>query len=473
MTTLAEEQAAQSQWRLRPEHAQNTYCDRLVRHEFLPPAQHRAWQDRTLQEVLRFAVTQAPFYQRMFAERGLTPGQVRGVDDLPLLPLVTKLDVIHREQEFCARALPARESVRGAFTSTGTTGRQTRVWKTARANAMYTQLTQRHYRWFRFEPQETMAYIQQAVSFPRAADGSELGRGQTHTDTGWRWVSVLYHTGPAVGFLRSNPVEQQIAWLRIHRPAYLVCMPTSAEELAFACGAERPVDSLRGIHAIGAQVTDAMRQRIEQTFGAPLHQSYGLNEIGVVAARCDAGRYHVHTECCIVEIVDDEGRPCGDGEVGRIVVTALDNLAMPLVRYDTDDLARVVSSPCPCGRTSPTFGEIAGRYRRYALLPPNTRERVRTISDGLRSMPAEHALHLRRYQVHQYRDNRLELRVVAAQPLPDGFHDHVQRVWMESYGREAGPLPIVRVEHIPPSPGGKPQDFNSDFYERPEADATP
>ncbi|MDP6591413.1 MAG: hypothetical protein QF449_03710 [Alphaproteobacteria bacterium] len=61
---------------------------------------------------------------------------------------------------------------------------------------------------------------------------------------------------------------------------------------------------------------------MEKMFGAPINLGYGLNEIGIVAACCpEAGRYHIHDEHCLVEIVDDDNQPVASGEFGRILVT--------------------------------------------------------------------------------------------------------------------------------------------------------
>ena len=65
----------------------------------------------------------------------------------------------------------------------------------------------------------------------------------------------------------------------------------------------------------------------------------------------------MHAEHCIVEIVDDEGSPCAPGRSGRLLVTALRNFAMPLLRYDTGDTA-LLGEPCPCGRGLPVIRDI-------------------------------------------------------------------------------------------------------------------
>jgi phenylacetate-CoA ligase len=86
-----------------------------------------------------------------------------------------------------------------------------------------------------------------------------------------------------------------------------------------------------------------------------------------------------------------------------VLVTALQNLAMPLIRYDTGDIAMAVEGACPCGRTLPSFGEIAGRYRRYAGLPEGTRKRVNVLQETIKAMPPE-IVRNSRYQVIRFED---------------------------------------------------------------------
>jgi phenylacetate-CoA ligase len=205
-----------------------------------------------------------------------------------------------------------------------------------------------------------------------------------------------------------------------------------------------------------------MRRRIETTTGARVAQNYGLNEIGLAAAQCAAGSYHVHVEHCIIEIVDEAGAPCAPGTAGRLVLTALKNPAMPLLRYDSGDMARGLAGPCPCGRTLPAFTDLIGRYSRIAFLPPGTLPLVGALRAALEELPAPAVRGLRQFQIHQFRDGSFELRLLTAGPLPPGLASTLAAAWRTA-GGAAFPLGIVRVETIARSPGGKFQDFTSDF----------
>jgi phenylacetate-CoA ligase len=274
-----------------------------------------------------------------------------------------------------------------------------------------------------------------------------------------------FHTGPEYGFTMSTPMERQVELVIEAAPAYATAFPGVFEEWLLANGGHRPGDSLKAIIGIGSQLTPSLRARLEESFGCPVHMAYGLNEIGKVATRCPEGRYHVNTEHCLVQIARPDGSPCAPGEVGHVLVTGLNNMSMPLLRYDTGDLAEVVEAPCPCGRTLPSFGDIAGRYRSYAGLPPLSRERVRAVRVAVEAYPPEElGAFLRRYQLHQDRQDRWTLRLRAVAPVPEAFRQHVLQRWETVRGEPASPLSIALVDEIPTSTGGKLLDFVSDFH---------
>jgi phenylacetate-CoA ligase len=456
MTSLAEERAEQERWTARLRRPIPQY-DRLVEYEFDPPQVQHARVSHALGQMLGFAHEYVPFYRETLGGRGCDP-----FETLAAMPLLTKLDVHDAGPALQARALLGNDKPSNWTASSGTTGRPTHVLHSMISTKMFSLLKQREYRWFRFDPAGTSAAIRMPNLLPRRADEGELAPGETVRLESWTYMRN-FHTGPFIGLSTVTPMDDRIAWLRRERPQYLMALAESLEHLAMAAGGERPAESLIGLLAISEQLTPGMRAFIGARFGAPVEQNYGLNEIGMVATRCAAGRYHVHTEHCLVEIVNDDGRECAPGQTGRIVVTGLTNSAMPLIRYDTGDLAESVSGDCACGRTLPTFGEIVGRYGRIAFLPPGTALQVGGLRGAIEKAPVELARDLREFQIHQFRDKRLELRLMARAPLPQAFHEHIRGEWTKSAGADGPTLGIVMVEEIPKSPGGKTEVFTSDF----------
>ena len=461
-TTRALEFEVQRQWRLRPHYSHVQWFDALIDREFVSVEQQCELQQRDLQRIVTFAVSNVAYYHNLFARRRLKPTDIQTVDDLAKLPLLSQSALLEHAQQLQAVTLPSGERIIGRTLSSGTTGRPKQVLMTATSNLMFSVLAQRQYRIYRFDPLSTFAKIRWAHRLVQRADGTQNPDGETVRIPAWRYVGQFFETGPEVGFNVTNSVEQQIDWLQNQPPQYLQSYAGTLEHLALACDGHWPVESLKAVQAISEQLTPQMRSRIESTLGVPVQQNYGLNEIGMVAVRCPAGRYHTHTEHCLVEIVDDEGQPCVPGERGRIVVTGLRNLAMPLLRYDTDDTAIAYETPCPCGRTLPSFGHIAGRYRRYSYLPAGTVEQMDVIHTALETVPAALIQNLRQYQLHQYRDHRFELRLLAAKPMPQAFKDFIQTQVAANEAEIS--LEIVEVNEIARSTGGKFQYVTSDFF---------
>ena len=466
MTTLAEELAEQERWHRRAKADMREILDSLLHNEFAEPRVLNRWISGMLLSLCEHARSEIPYYRDLFSARKVTPADLAQAGGLAQLPLLTK----HIVQEQGARLRcdgvlkPGRKSI--ATMTSGTTGRPTQVFHTEFFNWFFSVLKQREYRWFRFAPEGRLAAIRLPSQLPKGKGMNELAEGETRRLKAWPQMEAMFETGPYFGFSITNGLPEQIDWLRAVKPDYLTTYSESLEHLVFACCHETPCESLHGLLAISEQLTPGMRRRIEGRFRTPVHQNYGLNEVGLVAVRCEAGRYHVHAENCVVELLDDAGEPQKPGRPGRVVVTTLRNRRMPLIRYDTDDLAEVVDGDCPCGRTLPAFGNILGRYSRIAYLPEGTLGRVGAIRAALEEMPAELSRNLRQIQVHQFRDNSFELRLGVAAPLPRGFAESIQAAWDASAPKETKPLSILELSQIPREPGGKFQDFTSDFVPR-------
>lgn len=463
-TSLARERDEQARWRLRPNCAGMQVFDGMVATEFRDPDALHAQQDRELASLLAFASRQVPYYRALFERLKIDPHEKAGFRTLQRLPILTKQDVQQNESALQALELPSAHKTWGWFRSSGTTGRATRVLHSVASNLAFSFLVQRQFRWFRWDPRQLRAEIRTHTLLPPRADGRPQRPGAACRQPAWRYAGRFFETGPQIGLCVTNPVDGQLAWLLKEQPAYLTANASIIDRLAWYAEDKKMPASLLGTHAISEQMTSMMRQRIQRIFQAPVDENYGLNEIGIVALRCHAGRFHVQVEHCAVEILDDDGAPVGPGTVGRLVVTALNNLAMPLLRYETGDLAQPADTACPCGRSLPAFAEIVGRYRRLAGLPADTMDKILALKVAVRDAPMDVGQYLQEYQIHQRSDGSYDLLLhVPGDPLPATFDEWMQRCWSQKFSPEAPPLRLVVVTRIPASKSGKPQEFVSDF----------
>ncbi len=457
------EHCAQQEWVARNASVIDPMVNRLIEREFLLPMIANNLEEQELARLLNFARTEVPWYRAQEEWSKLPAGKKQlGREVLLELPVLSKFDVQSHFDDLLARRYPRGHEPFVVNSSSGTTGRPTKVVFSRPAAGMFGFYLQRHMRWFRVNPAWKKAFIRLPHNIPANADGKYLGLGEVYRGTGWMNVDHLFKTGPTVGFSRHNSTGDCLKWLRAEEPDYLMSFPGTVESLVLAAQG-KPAGTIKAVRTISATLTPGMRHRIESASGLHPQQNYGLNEIGIVALRCPHGRYHVNSEFCIVEILDQDQQPCAPGQTGRIIVTALTNFAMPLVRYDTGDLGVAVEGACPCERTTPGFAEVIGRYRPMHLAPEGTSLRVQLITDVIDELSVQALAGLREYQIHQYRDNSFELRLVTVGEPSVELTQSVQEAWDRSFDPDVS-LKICRVDRIPTSPGGKQQEFSSDFF---------
>ena len=159
-------------------------------------------------------------------------------------------------------------------------------------------------------------------------------------------------------FMDRDALDRASAILRenqgtvVHADPFYLCAVASYLDVKGSCLA------FKGISSTYELLTPYIKRYLERTFQCRVFDSYGCSEFGSIAFGCEQDGKHIFEDSVFVEIVD-KGRYL-DGEVGEIVVTSLENSAMPLIRYRTGDLGKLITSPCGCGRTAKMI-EIYGR----------------------------------------------------------------------------------------------------------------
>jgi phenylacetate-CoA ligase len=212
----------------------------------------------------------------------------------------------------------------------------------------------------------------------------------------------------------STDVETQLRWLQKVDPHILLTYPANLDALLTQMRHEGiALARLREVRTVSGTVTAALRERCRQVLGAPLTDLYSAQEVGVIALQCpDSGLLHVQSEHVLVEVLDEQGQPCREGEIGQVAVTDLHNFAMPLIRYALRDWAEV-GPACSCGRGLPTLRRVVGRTRNMAMNPEG--KLFWPVLETRRMLEA--IPHLRQYQFEQTAENAITARLVCA-PAP-------------------------------------------------------
>lgn len=404
---------------------------------------------------LRLLLAHAKRHSRFFAER------LRNLDtDRPMslheclagLPIMHRQDLQNRRREIDCAWYPSEHGGATVGKSTGSTGEPVAVRRTALNNLIWMAMTLREHLWQGRDFGASLAVI-------RANSDGDKGHDEGIVRTDWGPpVNELLVSGPSYGLSLQTDIGRQVAWLRDIGPDYLLTYPSNLDALLDEAEADplhrAGLGHVRQVRTIGETLADALRQRCRDLLHAEIADTYSTQEVGVLAAECPmGGGYHVMAEGVIIEILDDDDRPCAPGTVGRVVATDLHNFATPLIRYDLRDIAEM-GSPCRCGRGLPRLTRILGRQRNLVHLPDGRRYWPLTGAYGYRDIAP-----VRQYQVIQRSLERVTLRLAAERSLTPGEEAALANLLGSFLGHPFAVDFEYFPDGIPRGRGGKFEDF--------------
>jgi len=318
----------------------------------------KAYQDERLRNTIYHAYETVPYYRRVMDERRIKPKDIRSVDDLPKLPILTKKVVRQVGEELFSTAVPFRQRVRshtGGTTGTalqlcadrGTLPRQWAVWW-------------RHRHRFDIDINDEFVVFAGRNIVPLKQMSPPFWRRNRPMHQ--RYVSIHHMTRSNMPALLRYLQDRQVEYYSGYPSAvYLVALHMLEHNITLHHPPRATV--------LGAEtLLPHQRRAMEQAFGCVVTDQYGASEQCGNISDCEQRHYHVDMEFGAVEFLPLAGMPCN---VRRIVCTGFWNLAMPLIRYDIGDVATLPQEPveCACGRQSPIVEKIDGRIESYIVTP--------------------------------------------------------------------------------------------------------
>jgi phenylacetate-CoA ligase len=306
-------------------------------------------QNRGLKDAVKRVWDNVPYYRKKMEEKGLTPDDIKGREDLYKLPFLTK-DDLREAYPYGLMARPLSDCVRIQSTS-GTTGR--------RVVAFYTQNDLDM--WERCCARALTAAGCTKDDVVHVSYGYGLFTGGAGLHGGSHKVGSL--TLP----MSSGNTERQIQFMTDLGSTILCCTPSYAAYLAESIHERGVRDQIRLKAGIfGAEAwTEEMRQDIEEKLGIKAYDIYGLTEISGpgVAFECSCQKgMHINEDNFIAETIDPKtGEPVPYGEKGELVFTSFTKEAFPLIRYRTKDICILTEEKCECGRTFIRMTKPLGR----------------------------------------------------------------------------------------------------------------
>lgn len=370
------------------------------------------------------------------------------------LPVLTRADVQELGEALVIRDLPKGHGHICEVVTSGSSGRPVRISRSTLDHLYWQAFQLRSHVWRDHDFSGTFLSILRDEQRPPACQGVHMRK---MGDWGAP-VSTVWPTGPSVLLDYRASIADLIAAIRETSPDYLCTFPSLLLEILRVARDENiAMPKVREVITVSEACPPELQGLCLNVLGAKMSSTYSAAECGGIATQCIEGNYHTQSERVIVEILDDDGRPSAAGTTGRVILTPLQNFAMPLFRYEIGDLATVGSGPCGCGRKLPVIAAIPGRARDLLMLPSGE---LRPPYYGHNAVMGVRSI--RQHQVVQTSPTMICLRLVVAKPLTSEEENFILSK-VDAALEGLFQVSIEYVESIQRKPSGKYAEFERAF----------
>ena len=336
-------------WDIRDKSTKLKRLKELQKRQWLPEDALKEIQQLRLRKLLTHALDNSPFYKQFYADLNLEIDKIKNLEAFSSLPILTKHQI--REAGDSFRPAFFNKSELATAKTGGSTGVSLHLYfdkkcqEYRNAAAMLTDM------WSGWKPGLKRAAIWGNPPVPQTINQklrSALLDRMIYLDTMAlnaeslnSFVALWQREKPQTVFGHSHSIYMLAKFLLEHNITDL-----------------RP----RGVISTSMMLLEHERDAIEQAFKCKVFNRYGCEEVGLIASECE---YHngMHLNChdVYVEFINSNGDACKPGEEGKIVLTDLNNYAMPLIRYQVEDIGTPTDRKCSCGRAMPLMENISGR----------------------------------------------------------------------------------------------------------------
>ncbi|WP_449429514.1 phenylacetate--CoA ligase family protein [Rhodanobacter umsongensis] len=415
-----------------------SYLDEYQRDQWLAPEQIAALQWGRLKLLLEHCQREVPYYRQRWRELGITPADIRNLDDYARLPVLTKADIRNHFDELKADSWRDRLLYKATG---GSTGEPMRFGYTRESNDRRTAVMWRGYDWAGSRMgRRTLFLWGGAVGEPTR---THQFKDRLYNAVFARRVLNSFHMTEA------NMAEYADA-IDGYRPDIIVAYVGPLVRLAqWLVATGRKIWRPQAIIGAAEALHEFQRQIIEQAFGCPACNTYGCREFMLIASECEQRHgLHVNADHLVVELRKPQHAPA-DMQTGDVVITDLFNYGMPFVRYANGDMATASAMHCSCGRGLPLLSRVDGRVL----------DAIRTPAGHV--LPGEFFPHmlkdvhgLERFQLVQRRLDRLDLAIVRGAGFDDASLAYIRREVAKVLG-DSVELHCHFVDGIPLTRSGK------------------
>jgi phenylacetate-CoA ligase len=395
------------------------YWKELEKSQFYPEERLREFQWQQLKKMLYFSFENNVFYHNRFNNAGVLPNDIRSPSDLSRLPILSKAEIRSNTRSMISRSYNI-EKLQKAKTG-GSTGKALKFFFTEECSSLRNACTLRHDLWSGWKRGEPVAAIWGNPVFP----------------TSFKEKIRQYFALPAMIYLDTMAVSSSSVlkfieqWRRV-KPTLIFGHAHSIFILSMFLE-KLEIRDLRPSAVISSSMMliPHEREKIEEVFGVRVTDRYGCEEVGLIASECERHEgMHLNIEHLFIEFIRDDGTAAAPGETGKIVVTDLRNRAMPLIRYQVEDIGVPTDRQCSCGRGLPLMDGIIGRVADFMIKKDGTRVAgVSLIENTLTHFPG-----LDQMQIVQNGFDEFLVRIVPGTDYNDRVIQELEKYFRQIFG---------------------------------------
>ena len=424
-------------WVVKNRSRERAYLEEFEKTQFLGSDEIRNLQFSRLQALLKHAYNNSSFYKKRFDRNGLTLADIRSLDDICQIPQLTKSEIQEHAEEMISRTVQRHGLIRDM--TGGSTGSPLVFYYDRRRQESRNAATLRHNRWAGWDVGNKVALLWGASRDISAQNGLK---------NRVRNLILNRQLMLDAGSLDEATMNDFAAKLTAYRPKII---QGYANVLALFARFVRD-ENLSGIfpRAIvsSAEVlTEENRRLIEGVFGCPVYNRYGSREFAVIASECERHEgMHVNAENLLVETLADRTNP----DLKQILITDLQNYAMPMIRYQIGDCGTLKRDACGCGRGLPLMEIGGGRVTDFLTAIDGKKVSGVVIATYvITNVPG-----IRQVQIVQETVGRVTLRVAKGPDWSARTLDELQRKIVTFLGQDMD-IQTEFMESLPAEPSGK------------------
>lgn len=406
--------------------------DLLGESQYWTPEERRGWVQERLERVLEHAVREVPYYRRTLGPYRSRFKEMVDRLDLSELPILTKEEIRNHYEELHAEN--SREFHPRPTHTSGSTGTPTEFLLDRVSNVVH------------------FASIWRVLNWTGYRFGNRFADLTGYLPKNGR----LYQFDPRLNCIhlssfnfKKENMPLYVDELEKFHPVLIKAYP-SAIDLFVRWLKELGLDGYKpkSVLTCAETLLDHQKQAVEEVLECPVFDFYNQNERAALISTCERGTYHIHEEYSLAEFVGNPSAPSEGGDNRAIVATTYHNFAMPLIRYQTNDLASVNGeAACPCGRTYGTVKRIIGRVEDIVVTPDG--RHVGRLDAAFKYSPG-----IRLSQVVQETPDVINVRLVKAESFVQRDVDTIEKELRARLGDEIG-IQFEFVDEILPGKNGK------------------